>query len=202
MPAKTLAASLCLLMVPAAALAADQDIGQLQAEIAALKARNAVLEQTCPATAANAPEATAPPESGSVPVFAAAAPPAPATPLPPPPAAAAPPPVPVAQAAPPVPPAAPPQPPSAVPPQLYENTGCDRGFLSGPAPGKWRDAKAWDGIGRGMAMAEVESRLGVEHYDADKRDALQWQYGRCGSGWEGSLTFVDGRVVSVSPPEQ
>jgi len=186
MSAKNVAALLFLLSLPAAAQSssADDEVSQLRAQVSALKARNAALEQACPAAAANltAAAAATPPAAASSPALPAASPA-------------------VVEASPAA-PAAPPSPAVAAArqPAQYTKTGCDRGLFSGPAPGKWQDSAAWKKIGKGMTMAEVEAAIGVEHYDETQDHAVQWQYGRCGGRWESSVTFVDGLVVSATPP--
>lgn len=85
--------------------------------------------------------------------------------------------------------------------QPYAEAGCDRGFLHGPAPGKWQQANAWKALHNGMSMAEVEGLIGVEHYDVAKgTDTVQWQYGRCAASWQGSVTFRNGSLVSSDAP--
>ncbi len=182
MSAKPIAALLFLLIAPVAAQAGstDDENAQLRAQIATLKAQNEALQRACPAAASiNTTSATA-----AAAVAPAAAPTAPVTTA----MAAEVPPAAVAPAAP------------SKPPKLYANIGCDRGLFSGPAPGKWQDSKAWKTIGNGSTMAEVESTLGVEHYNEEKGKAVQWQYGRCSGSWESSVTFVNGVAVSISPP--
>ena len=195
MSAKTTATLVLFLLLPVIAQAdsgADEN-SQLRAEIAALKARNETLERACPAAAsANAPAApavtavtpvTAPTASAATAVATPAVPLAPSTAAAPVLASA-----PIVEAAP------------AKPSRLYADTGCDRGFFTGPARGKWQDPKAWKKISNGMTMAEVENVIGVEHYDEEKGSAVQWQYGRCASSWESSVKFVNGVVVTISPP--
>jgi hypothetical protein len=172
------AALLFLLIVPAAvqAQSADDENSRLRAEIATLKSRNAVLERACP-TAVSANSSAVGTPSASTPAASNQA----AAPAAPQPTAAT---VAVSE-----------------PPQNYSHAGCDRSLFSGPPPGKWQDSKAWSHISKGMTMAAVEAALGVEHFDENRDDAVQWQYGRCNSGWKGSVTFKNDLVVSVSAPE-
>ncbi len=210
MPAKKIAALLLLVTSPLAA--ADDELSRLRAENQALRARNQTLEQACPIAAAASPPTAAASRAvdlsspahpvaahesapAAAPVSAAAAAPgapsAPETPAPAAaPAAGVPPPAAVAAAA----------PAAAGQAKPYSDTGCDRGIFSGPPPGKWQDPKAWKKLAARMSMADVESAVGADHYDQDKGKTVQWQYGRCGSTWEGSVTFVDGLVDSISPP--
>lgn len=180
MSAKAIVALLLLLTVPvASADSSDDENSQLRAEIAALKARNETLEKACPSTAgATAPTVSAQPSSS--PVSGRTVTEAPAA-------------GPMSAGA---------GAPAAEPAKLYADTGCDQGILSGPPPGKWRSGKAWRKVNNGMSMGEVESIVGVEHYDEQKKNSVEWQYGRCGRGWEGSVDFVNGEVVAVSPPGQ
>ncbi len=179
---KSCAALLAVSLWPftAHADAAADENSVLRAEIAALKARNEILQQSCPVAATpampaalSATSSSAAKESTPVAAPAATVTHARVAPI-------------TAEV--------------AAPAKPYTHTGCDQGLFSGPPPGKWRDAKAWNTISKGMTMTDVENGIGVEHYDVQKSAKIQWQYGRCGNSWEGSVTFADGLVVSVSPP--
>jgi hypothetical protein len=92
---------------------------------------------------------------------------------------------------------------SAAPKQKYADTGCDRSLFSGPAAGPWQKLSNWKAVTKGLTPAEVEAAIGVEHYDVQLRGGrTQWQYGRCNSSYESVVEFLDGRVVSVVPPDQ
>ena len=141
MRAKTTAALVLLLLLPVVAQAdsTTDEISQLRAEIATLKARNETLERACPAAASvNAYPAPAATATAVVPPAAALAPGPAALPV----AASAP----VVEAAP------------AKPSRLYADIGCDRGVFTGPATGKWQDPKAWKRVSSGMTMAIRYSR--------------------------------------------
>jgi hypothetical protein len=175
-----------LLLLASAAPHADplaDENARLRQQVLDLKARNAALEQACPAAAAAAPAAVPVPQpQPAAPVAAAAAP------------AAAPPPPPVVAAA---------APAEAPAPKPYASTGCERSLGSGPASAKWQSAKAWRGLKKDMSGAEVEAVLGVEHYDVERPGGrLQWQYGRCGSHWAGDATLLNGVLESSNPPDQ
>lgn len=89
------------------------------------------------------------------------------------------------------------------PAQKYAAAGCDRGLLSGPEAGRWQKLQNWDAVTKGLTPAEVEAIVGVEHYDVTLRNGrTQWQYGRCSSSYEAAVEFLDGRVVSVVPPDR
>jgi len=179
---KPYAALLAFSLVSAAAhseSAADEN-SALRAEIAALKARNEMLERSCPAAATTplgsaSSTASSSAASISIPIIATATDTGNAA-------------ISLSSAE------------VAATQKLYSHTGCDQGLFSGPPPGKWRDAKAWSRINKGMTAFDVENNLGVEHYDIKKGANIQWQYGRCGNSWEASVTLVDGLVVSISPP--
>jgi hypothetical protein len=83
----------------------------------------------------------------------------------------------------------------------YQKTGCDQGFLKGPAPGKWRDEAAWKPMHAGMSMSDVEATLGVEHYDVTHDGLLEWHYGQCGPTAEAVVRFNAGQVDAWRPPD-
>jgi hypothetical protein len=200
---------------------ADEN-ARLRQQVQELKARNAALERACPA-AAQLPQSAAPAAAATAtPAVPAAAISAAAAPAP---AAAAP--VAATSAAPaadapvvhhplqifgPGPasttasaaaaPATPAAPAAPATPSDYSTTGCDRGFFSGPAGGKWQSSKAWRSLHRGMSQPEVEALLGIEHYNMSEPGSsdLHWQYGRCNSTYDGEVVFVNGKVSSYSAP--
>ena len=93
----------------------------------------------------------------------------------------------------------------APPPPLkkYADAGCDRGLFSGPQAGLWKSTANWNKVADGASMPEVETALGVEHYDIDRgKGRVQWEYGRCGTSWEGAVSFLNGKVVSLTPPDR
>lgn len=91
----------------------------------------------------------------------------------------------------------------AAPKQKYSDAGCDRGLFSGPDAGRWQKLSNWKAVTKGMTPAEVETAIGVEHYDVTLHNGrTQWQYGRCSSTYDGSVEFLDGRVVYVGPPDR
>ena len=207
MKRRTLARVSLLFLFPAALHAdpvADEN-ARLRQQVQDLQTRNAALERACPA-AAQIPQSATP--------AAAAAAAIPTTEAPAPAVAAASPPVPPATPTAPLVhrplqvfgPTAAPAPAAAAdvppPPPDYAKTGCDRGFFSGPAGGKWENSKAWKNLHAGMSQNEVEALLGVEHYNLSEpgSSALHWQYGRCNSGFEGEVLFVNGRVTSFTTP--
>lgn len=200
MKRRTLARVSLLFLFPAALHAdpvADEN-ARLRQQVQDLQARNAALQRACPAAAQVAPAAPAVAAPASVATAASPAPAAPAAPAAPEvhhplqlfgssaPAAAS------AAAA-----DAPPSPPD------YSSTGCDRGFFSGPAAGKWQKGKAWKALHPGMSQDQVEALLGVEHYNVSEPNssALHWQYGRCNSGYDGEVVFVNGHVTSITAPD-
>ena len=82
----------------------------------------------------------------------------------------------------------------------YDKTGCSAGVFKGPPPAKWNNADNWLNIGRGQSMAEVESALGKEHFNADGHGRIEWQYGKCGDAVSGRVLFKDGKVVLWQAP--
>ncbi len=164
--------------------AAGDENAQLRQQLSALQSRVEQLERACPAAASGGvvqpgtAAAPAPSEAASVTAAANLE----GTPQPrelPPPA----------------------QP--SKPVQKYAAAGCDRGLLSGPEAGRWQKLQNWNAVTKGLAPAEVEAIIGVEHYDVTLRNGrTQWQYGRCSSSYEGAVEFLDGRVVSVVPPDR
>ncbi len=82
------------------------------------------------------------------------------------------------------------------------NTGCSRSAFLGPPPAPWLDVDAWNGLRRGMAPADVEAAIGVEHHDVQAQGMTQWQYGRCGDSVGGWVLFQGGRVRSWSAPDR
>jgi hypothetical protein len=201
-----------LLAAVAGHAAADDTIEQLRAENVRLRTQLQQLQQTCPVAAAPAASK------------AAAAAPAPAAPTPvpaPTPAAAA------NAVAPPaavqVQPGASPASPAAVasvpvpagyklvplsapdyvdplsPP--YDHAGCSRDLFKGPVPAKWNEADNWLDVERGQNMADVEKSLGKEHFTAQGRGLVEWQYGKCGDHVAGRVLFQDGKVVSLQVPD-
>lgn len=89
------------------------------------------------------------------------------------------------------------------PPKKYADTGCDRSLFRGPKAGSWQSPASWQKLAVGSSMPDVESALGVEHYDVDRgKGRIEWQYGKCGSSWEGEVVFANGGVVSLSPPDR
>ncbi len=177
---------------PTAAASRAVDLSSPAHPVAAHESAPAAAPVSAAAAAPGAPSAPETPAPAAAPAAAApGAPSAPETPAPAAaPAAGVPPPAAVAAAA----------PAAAGQAKPYSDTGCDRGIFSGPPPGKWQDPKAWKKLAARMSMADVEAAVGADHYDQDKGKTVQWQYGRCGSTWEGSVTFVDGLVDSISPP--
>ena len=208
MTRRILACASLLFLLPAAhADSLADENARLRQQVEELQTRNAALERACPAAAQPpqfaAPTAAAAPGAAVSPVAAAptaaAAPVVPPTPVPAEPVVHkspqffAPAPAPAATS---VPAAAP-----TVPPD-YANTGCDRSFWSGPVKGKWQSSKVWKALHPGMSQSEVEALLGVEHYNLVEPNspALHWQYGRCNSGWDGEVVFLNGVVKSYSAP--
>jgi len=167
---------------------------RLKQRLDTLQTRVETLERSCPAAAGSAP--AVPASSASV----APAPSAPAVVVP----AAAPAPVTATAAAnldgTPQPAALPE---AKKPPRPYADAGCDRGLFTGPNAGRWQKLSNWNPVKNGLTAAEVESAIGVEHYDVELGSGrTQWQYGRCSSSYDGAVEFRDGRVVSVVPPDR
>ena len=179
----TLAVALSMLLLPLAGHAdspADEN-ARLRLEVQDLKARNDALQRMC-VSAAQPAAAAAPAREANV-----------ATPASPASAAAAP----VAAAA-----AAPPTG-EEKPKQKYADAGCDLSLFHSAAKSAWQISSNWDKVKRGATMQEVETALGVEHYDKTQRNGdVQWEYGSCGSSWEGAVLFSGDKVVSVTPPDR
>jgi hypothetical protein len=204
-----LGAALVLATVAAHA-AADDSIEQLRAENVRLRAQLQQLRQSCPAAAA-VPAPTAAAKAVAVAPAAPAAPAVTAAPVPPPAAAvqvqaAAAPASPPAVAAVPVPAGyklVPLSTPDWVDPLSppYDHTGCSRALGKGPMPAKWNEADNWLDVQRGQSKDEVEKSLGKEHFDAQGRGLVEWQYGKCGDNVAGRVVFKDDRVVSFQVPD-
>lgn len=83
----------------------------------------------------------------------------------------------------------------------YSRTGCSLGLFQGTAPGKWKDANAWETLQKGMPAAEVEAQLGIEHFNLGSGTRQIWQYGKCGNQAVGQVLLQDGRVEQWRAPE-
>ena len=190
MKRRILASVSLLFLLPAALHAgpiADEN-ARLRQEVLDLKTHNAALEKACPVAAA-APAATMVAAPVAPPVAPAIQPVAPVAAAP---VAAPPPPAPVAAVTAP-----------AAAPKPYSSTGCERGYMAGPAPAKWQNAKAWRSLKKDMSGSEVEAALGVDHYDVDRSGGrVVWQYGRCHSSWAGDVTLFNGVLESFNTPDQ
>lgn len=211
MKRRILACASLLFLLPAAhADSLADENARLRQQLQELQTRNAALERACP-TAAQPPVA-APPTAAAAPAAAVAAAPAVAAAAAP---GAAPAPVPAeavvhkspqifapTPAPAPAPAAASASADAPASPPDYASTGCDRSFWSGPVKGKWQSPKAWKALHPGMSQSEVEALLGIEHYNLVEPNspALHWQYGRCNSGWDGEVVFLNGVVKSYSAP--
>ena len=202
-----------ILLMPAIAVA-DPETDRLRAENADLKAENASLRAQLNALKAQAPSTTSAAAMPSVdatvvrqgalapavPGHSQAAPAA----LPASPAQAQTPPAAAAQAVA-VPagyklvPASSQEPADPLAPP-YDKTGCSLGLFKGPPPAKWNNADNWFGMGLGLSMTEVEGMLGREHFDANGRGRVEWQYGKCGESVSARVVFKDGKVVLWQAP--
>ena len=95
--------------------------------------------------------------------------------------------------------------PQAVPPAVaaavelpYSNTGCRKRKSGGDL--RWKERANWEDLSRGMSAAEVEDRLGIEHFNVVDGSRTGWQYGKCEARVRGTVVFEQGRVLFWDMP--
>ena len=82
--------------------------------------------------------------------------------------------------------------------QPYTSTGCRKRKLGGDL--RWKERANWEDLARGMSAAEVEERLGIEHFDVVDGSRTGWQYGKCEASVRGTVVFEQGRVLFWDMP--
>ncbi len=159
--------------------AAADELENLRAENAGLKARIATLQAQCSAIpsntvapAANSKESLAtPPNPGEPPAV-----PAPSV-VPPPGYRLVPEPAPNSE------------------------TGCSKGLFDFGADAPWKHADNWSALRRGADAAEVEQLLGTGHFNVEARGRVMWQYGKCGANAQGFVVFENGKLLFWQQPD-
>jgi hypothetical protein len=177
------AALLCALLLPCSLFAsATDELQALRAENAQLRSRLQALQATCPAST-KAPSASAalPVQGVTTPIVSAASssqtPAAASTPAPPPGYRL------------------------IREPEPYTETGCSEGLFNSGPDALWKHQDAWSSLEKGMKPKEVESLLGIDHYNVSAGNKLQWQYGKCHDFVQGYVLFIDGVVRLWQTPD-
>lgn len=82
--------------------------------------------------------------------------------------------------------------------QPYTSTGCRKRKPGGDL--RWKERANWEDLARGMTAAEVEERLGIEHFNVVDGSRTGWQYGKCEASVRGTVVFEQGRVLFWDMP--
>lgn len=83
----------------------------------------------------------------------------------------------------------------------YSRTGCSTGLFNSAPRARWQDAD-WQDLLKGMTAAEVETLLGVEHFDVTGGGNTIWQFGKCGNTAIAEALFSQGLLEHWRAPSQ